>query len=191
MLTDQSEPEIQQKIRQQLAQTTHEEALASLPAEDAETIAAEVAEFGKVEQRSESSRPGTPRPHFQDPVVPEEVISGEGISQKNQEIPTTIAAWDVEDFRWPTVTNQMIVSGSEAISELASSVFRLMGATTRRLAVTSPGRGEGTTSVAISLARWAAASGKKVLLVDADLASPGLSGQVGLGPNISWVNAVE
>ena len=63
----------------------------------------------------------------------------------------------------------MIVSGSEAIAQLANSVFKLMGTNSRRLAITSPGRGEGTTSVAISLARWAAASGKKVLLVDADL----------------------
>ncbi len=190
VLTDQSEPEIQQKIRQQIAKTTHEAALAALPTEDAEAIAADIAAFDEAEQPQESNRTETPSPHFQKPVVAEEVVSGEAIGQSNQEIPTTIAAWDVEDFRWPAVTNQMIVAGSEAISELASSVFKLLDTTARRLAVTSPGRGEGTTSVAISLARWAAASGKKVLLVDADLASPGLSGQVGLGPNISWVNAV-
>ena len=188
VLTDQSEESIRQRIRQQLDTTAHDETLASLPAEDARETSAEIAD--SVETNSGSGPIGSQArpPHFETSAI---ASNSETVSRQDQEIPTTIAAWDVEDFRWPTITNQMIVAGSEAIAQLANSVFKLMGTSGRRLAITSPGRGEGTTSIAISMARWAAASGKKVLLVDADLASPGLSGQVGLGPNISWVNAVS
>lgn len=178
VLTEQSEISIEQKLRKQLEKSMHEAALAALPPEDAQEVMATAAEPDETLTATESIHSQSPAPHFQEEVT-------------SHEIPMAIAAWDVEDFRWPSVTNQMIVSGSNAIAQLANSVFQLMGATGRRLAITSPGRGEGTTSVAISLARWAAASGKKVLLVDADLASPGLSSQVGLGPNISWINAVS
>jgi Mrp family chromosome partitioning ATPase len=108
-----------------------------------------------------------------------------------RDIPTHVAAWDVEDFRWPRVSSQMIVTGSKAIEQLVQSAVKMMEGSSRRLAVTSSGRGEGATSIAISIARWAAAAGNRVLLVDADLVSPGLSSQVGLGPNISWLNAVN
>ncbi|MFT7630310.1 MAG: Mrp family chromosome partitioning ATPase [Mariniblastus sp.] len=115
----------------------------------------------------------------------------EVLNQSKQEIPTSVAAWDVEDFRWPVVTNRMIVSGGEALDQLSRSAFELLTATNQRLAVAGLGRSEGTTSIAISLARWAAACGKSVLLVDADLVSPGLTQQVGLSPELSWINAVN
>lgn len=120
-----------------------------------------------------------------------EDIAAEISSETAKEIPTSVAAWDVEDFRWPTITNQMIISGGEAIDQLAHSTFELASGTGRRIAIMGLGRGEGTTSIAISLARWIAASGKKVLLVDADIASPDLSDQVGLAPNLTWINAVS
>jgi len=102
------------------------------------------------------------------------------------------AAWDVEDFRWPVVTNQMIVSGGQAIDHLAESVFGLLSPSSQRLAITGLSRGDGTSSIAISLARWVAAFGKNVLLVDADLTSPvSLSNQIGLAPNLSWINAIS
>jgi len=107
------------------------------------------------------------------------------------EIPTNVAAWDVEEFRWPKLTNHMLDAGAEAIDELAKSVLRTMIKGHQRLAVTSPGRGEGTSSIAISLARCVAKNGGRVLLVDADLSHPGLSNDVGLGPNISWSYAIR
>jgi Mrp family chromosome partitioning ATPase/formylmethanofuran dehydrogenase subunit D len=107
------------------------------------------------------------------------------------EIPANVAAWDVEEFRWPKLTNHMLDAGAEAIDELAKSVLRTMITGHQRLAVTSPGRGEGTSSIAISLARCVANNGGRVLLVDADLSHPGLSADVGLGPNISWSQAIR
>jgi Mrp family chromosome partitioning ATPase len=107
------------------------------------------------------------------------------------DVPTSVAAWDVEDFRWPVITNRMIVSGGEALDQLSRSVFEMISPTNQRVAVTGVDRGEGTTSIAVSVARWAAACGKQVLLVDADLATGSLTQQVGLAPNISWVNSIS
>ena len=118
-------------------------------------------------------------------------VKSEILSRSPLEIPTNVAAWDVEDFRWPVITNRMIVSGGEALDQLSQKVSEMLSPSNHRLAVTGVGRGEGATSIAISLARWAAACGKQVLLVDADLATPGLTQQVGLAPSISWVNAVS
>ena len=121
-----------------------------------------------------------------------EAVAAEILSSPSKEIPTGIAAWDVEDFRWPAVTNQMIVSGAQAIDHLTESVFDMLSPSCQRLAITGLSRGDGTSSIAISLARWVAAFGKNVLLVDADVTSQkNLSTQIGLAPNLSWVNAIS
>jgi len=110
-------------------------------------------------------------------------------------LPVEVAAWDVEDFRWPTLSNQMIATASEAMQELFSQVHNVSqkdGARpSNRLAITGAGRGEGTSTIAISLARWAAACGKSVLLIDADLNSPSLTTQIGLQHGLSWLKAVD
>ena len=111
------------------------------------------------------------------------------------DLPVDIAAWDVEDFRWPTLSNQMIATASNAMQELFDQVRNVCDSDkarpSNRLAVTGTGRGEGTSTIAISIARWAAACGKSVLLVDADIASPSLTTQIGLQHGLSWLKAVE
>lgn len=110
---------------------------------------------------------------------------------RSAEIPVNVAAWDVTEFRWPKITDQMINVGRQAIGQLSSTVSDTLTGTRRRIAVTAPDRRMGTTSIAISLARWVAKEGGRVLLVDADLARPELSTLVGLGPGISWLNAMR
>ncbi len=116
------------------------------------------------------------------PMVP-------GSAVKN--VPLDLAAWDVEDFRWPVVTNQMIVAGGQAVGGLLSAVLQQIPGRPRRIAVSAVGRHLGTTSIAISVARWAVASGLRTLLIDADVASPALSGRVGMAANMSWLNGIN
>ena len=106
------------------------------------------------------------------------------------EIPIAVAAWDVEDFQWPAISDQMVTVGGKAIEALSATVKKTLRGTRRRIGVTAPERQSGNTSIAISLARWAAADGERVLLVDADLTKPELSSLVGLGKGISWLDAV-
>ena len=176
------------------AETTHETGFASLQEtfevpDSVEPAMAELAESEAIE--SESDEPSIATPLVSLPTEAEAVAS-EILSHSSKEIPTGIAAWDVEDFRWPVVTNQMIVSGAQAIDHLTESVFDMLSPSCQRLAITGLTRGDGTSSIAISLARWVAAFGKNVLLVDADVTSTNnLSTQIGLAPNLSWVNAVN
>ena len=117
------------------------------------------------------------------------------LTESSTALPVDVAAWDVEDFRWPILSNQMIATASDAMQQLFDQVLTVSNddetRPSNRLAIAGAGRGEGASTIAISLARWAVACGKRVLLVDADLNSPSLTTQVGLQHGLSWLKAVE
>ena len=58
----------------------------------------------------------------------------------------------------------------------------------KRLAITGVARGEGRTTIALTLARKLSHSGKRILVVDADMVYPQLSDSVGLESEISWLS---
>lgn len=120
-----------------------------------------------------------------------EKVTQEFLHGSGHEVPSNVAAWDVEDFRWAETTNQLIVSGEQSLNYLHQSLLDLIHPGQSRIIVGGVERGEGTTSIAISLARWIAASGKKVLLVDGDLSTADLSRQAGMAKNISWMNSIH
>lgn len=107
------------------------------------------------------------------------------------DVPVSLAAWDVEDFRWPLVTNQMIVKGGHAIGGLLQALVEQLPDVPRRVAISGVGRIQGTTSIAIGIARWSAAAGYRTLLIDADVASPSLSQRLGMTSEISWLNGIN
>jgi len=114
----------------------------------------------------------------------------------SKKIPVEVAAWDVNDFRWPTISTQMITVGAKAIDSLYRSLLNSlsknqMGGKPKRVVVTAPSRQAGTTSIAMSLARWAVGEGRRVLLVDADLKNPEMSSQTGLGSSVSWGKTIS
>lgn len=106
-------------------------------------------------------------------------------------IPADIAAWDVEKFLWPMIIDQFLDIGEQAISRLANFSIDILDGSDHRLAVTSVRPGSGATTIACSVARWAAKMRKRVLLVDANLKNPTLASSIGLAPNISWLNVVR
>lgn len=119
-----------------------------------------------------------------------EKVNQEFPSGSGGEITSKVAAWDVEDFRWSETTNKMIVSGGDSLNQLHRCLLDLIRPQQSRVIIGGVGRGQGTTSIAISLARWIAASGKKVLLVDGDLSKANLSRQAGMAKDISWMNSI-
>ncbi len=106
-------------------------------------------------------------------------------------ISVDVAAWDVEKFVWPMIIDQFLDVGEQAISRLANFALDILDGSQHRLAITSLRRGAGASTIACSIARWSAHMKKRVLLVDANLANPSLAASIGLGPDISWVNAVR
>ena len=185
VLTDMPEVDFEQKVRAHFETELHARAIQPVVTPE-EIKAVDTMDKTSLEELVEAGGRPVLAMQSEAKLVASEIARG-----SKKEIPTNVAAWDVEDFRWPAITNQMIVSGGEAIDAISRSAFDIISSDNQRLMVAGLGRGEGTTSIAISLARWSAACGKNVLLVDADLVSPELSSQVGLAPNMSWINAVS
>jgi len=84
----------------------------------------------------------------------------------------------------PTLTQP----GSPAAEAYLTASRRLESATTGQVVlVSSPGPGQGASTVALNLAIGATQEGRRVLLVDGDLATPGLSrfGHTGTAPGLT------
>ncbi len=87
---------------------------------------------------------------------------------------------------WPFVSELLLGAGWPFISRLAEGMDRILTGRSRRILVTGVQRAVGTTTLALTLARWAAANGQKVLVVDADVQSAGLTRMLGKNPARSW-----
>lgn len=175
VLTNQAEPLIDAKVKQHLKELHLELVAENEPAFE-----------------STLNEPETIYPYSSPAEEFAGVTSGSSnADRRSREIPVQTAAWDVSEFRWPMISDQMIKVGADAIQALSSTVLTTLAGTRRRVAVTSPSRRAGTTSLTISLARWVANQGGRVLVVDADLLHPELSSLVGLGPGISWLSLLS
>ena len=125
-----------------------------------------------------------------DSSVAEESPLVQFTAPEDASIPLKAASWDVEDFRWSSLTNQMLVGGGAAIKNLLDVSLSRTAAKTKRVVVAGAGRGQGATTIATALARAGNQAGYKTLLIDADVASPQLSQTVGLSAKISWLKGI-
>ena len=93
--------------------------------------------------------------------------------------------------RWPAVTEALLTNHRQAIETLGREVAEGLVAGHNRIAVTSTRRGEGCTTIALTLARWLASQGQRVLLVDADLTHPDLQSLVSKPFDRTWSKGIE
>ncbi len=96
------------------------------------------------------------------------------------------AEWEVDAMAWPETVNRLY---DKAGSELSAVLRPLLGAAWRGdnvFAVTSFNRGEGATTLAMCLARLAAAFRIPVALIDGDVSQPGIGDRVGLDFHHGW-----
>lgn len=96
------------------------------------------------------------------------------------------AAWEVDAFCWPEVCAQLDSAANGQLRESGAEIAAAAKQGLKVLAVTSVHREEGRTTLALSLARHAAAAGIRVALVDADAGNPELARQLGLESPCSW-----
>ena len=123
------------------------------------------------------------------PIAEETVTNTDG--SVSSLISADLAAWDVEAFRWSQVTDSILAHASPVMDQLTHYSLDILTGTENRIAVAGLKRGQGTSTIAAAVTRWAVADGKRVLLVDADLANPQLSRSAGLSPNVSWLNLIR
>lgn len=135
--------------------------------------------------------PELPRPGYTLPVTEQPAAEPEAVPSTHVDAPlasktvsVTAAAWEVPSFRWPVVTDSILSHGT-LLSRLASSCSEMLAPFGKTIAITSPKRGQGTSTMAMTLARLFASKGSQVLLVDADITNPNLSRSIGL-ESVGW-----
>ena len=134
--------------------------------------------------------PDPPQPAKETIVGKDESPLVQFIAPKDASVPFKIASWDVEDFRWASAAKRMLDNGGTAITNLLDVTLNRTTTQTKRVVVAGAGRGQGVTTIAVSLARAANAAGYRTLLIDADVASPELSEVAGLSAKMSWLNGI-
>ena len=111
---------------------------------------------------------------------------GQQLPPASHTISLSAAAWDVPQFHWTDVSDR-ILAAHTVTGGLAENCESMLSPFGKTIAVTSPTRGQGTTTMSMTLARLFASCGKRVLLIDADIMQPRLSPMIGL-QGISWFN---
>lgn len=99
-----------------------------------------------------------------------------------------VPVWEVDRFLWPVTCEKLL----QDEAYFAESGEKLLSATRdglKSLAITGSRRGEGRSTIALSLARSAAKTGLSVAVVDADFARPQLAEMIGLEVSYSWADA--
>ncbi|XZE19948.1 P-loop NTPase [Pirellulaceae bacterium SH449] len=95
-------------------------------------------------------------------------------------------SWEVDSFLWPEVLRQIEKSDVAAFHAISKHLRLANQDGLKVMAVTSGERGVGRSTVAMHLARCAAASGLNVALVDADGFHPSLIDQLKLDLDHGW-----
>lgn len=105
------------------------------------------------------------------------------------EVPLPVAfrpSWEVDKFFWPEVLLQLEKSNRSAFEQIGQHLRLANQDGLRVMAITSGERGVGRSTVAMHLARCAAAAGLQVGLLDADTCYPSLIDQLRLDMEHGW-----
>lgn len=101
-----------------------------------------------------------------------------------------VAAWEVDALAWPELTDRLLRRETLRFKELAERLEGVAAQGRNVVAVTSPQRRQGRTTLSLCLARRLAANGRRVALVDADFDNPQLAQRLRLNPTCGWQDTV-
>ncbi len=98
------------------------------------------------------------------------------------------AEWEVDSFRWPSICQRLQEGWSSSLAGIVRSIIREAWAGRNVVAVTQYAPGEGATTVALCLARLAAAISVRAAVVDGHALNPQLGRALGLSFPGSWLD---
>ena len=110
-------------------------------------------------------------------------------SPLNTGLPLPVAfnpSWEVDQFFWPEVVKHIETSHLEAFQQIGKHLSLANRDGLKVMAVTSGERGVGRSTVAMHMARCAAAAGLRVALLDGDSYCPSLIDQLRLDMQQGW-----
>jgi Mrp family chromosome partitioning ATPase len=129
------------------------------------------------------------------PVGTDEFVSDSTPSDLEQVGPTMglkpfQAVWEVDVLDVPTTVADLFFEG-RLFQQIAERMSDAIDSGLNSVIVTSAQPGEGRSSVAVGLAMAAAAAGKRVALVDANLEQPKLADELRLELQYGWVDTIR
>lgn len=95
-------------------------------------------------------------------------------------------SWEVDEFFWPEVLKKLEEANATAFSQIGKHLQMANRDGLKVMAITSGERGVGRSTVAMHMARCAAAMGLQVAVIDADTYSPSLIDQLRLDIEHGW-----
>lgn len=122
-----------------------------------------------------------------------ELKSTNGAVAAASSLPLPVAftpSWEVDCFLWPEVVKQIERSHAEAFRQIGKHLCTANRDGLKVMAITSGERGVGRSTVAMHMARSAAASGLKVALVEGDAFCPSLIDQLRLDVEHGWADCL-
>ena len=95
----------------------------------------------------------------------------------------------VEDFSWPRICRRLDRAAGAELDALADALTATINEGRKVLAMLGCRRGDGATTLLLTLGRRLARRGLKVVMADADLANPELARRLGVRPEHGWQEA--
>lgn len=100
------------------------------------------------------------------------------------------AAFEVDHFSWPDLCDKLLEQQSSQFDQLVGQLVTESALGRKVVAITGSRRGDGRTTLALSLARRLAATAVKVVVVDADFEVPQLAARLGMTVQSGWENVL-
>lgn len=97
--------------------------------------------------------------------------------------------WEVDRFRWPDEIEELFKAQSDYFDYAGKKLVSASREGLKILAITSTKRGEGSTTLALCLARSAAGAGARVALLDGNLKRSELGEKLGVDFGSGWQSA--
>jgi Mrp family chromosome partitioning ATPase len=97
---------------------------------------------------------------------------------------------EVDRFEWSSQCHALCASAPVALDQFVSRLLSGSAEGPHRVALIGLGTAAGRTTVAMCLARRAAAQGKNWVLVDADFEKPELASRLGIATQVGWSRVV-
>lgn len=135
--------------------------------------------------------PGTLRNDAVRPPVPADAlhvpVQDEGTAPRTDRTKPFVAAWEVDELRWPASCLRLWQTSEQDIAQAGEKLLSAARRGRKVVVITGLMRGEGRTTLAICLARWASTAGARTALVEADTANAALTDKLGLDSPHGWV----
>lgn len=131
-----------------------------------------------------------------DELVAEELVAEEpapselATERPHKPIVALHPEWEVDRFRWPETCQRLLLEKDEVLQAAVESLCQMGTRGGAIVALVGEQPGDGVSTMALCLARCAAQSGRRVILVDADISTPSLATSLGLNTPCSWHDSI-